>query len=105
MNKIALILAAASMAAFSGAAVAQATPTFATADANQDGFVDFGEAQAAFPGLTQNNFDQVDTNKDGKLTQDEFNQLGGSYTPKTGETSSASSTSTAPSSPPPSSAP
>jgi hypothetical protein len=90
MNKIALILAAAGLAAFSGAAVAQGTPTFATADANHDGFVDFGEAQAAFPGLTQNNFDQVDTNKDGKLTQDEFNQLGGTYSPQNNQSSSAS---------------
>ncbi len=98
MNKIALILAAAGMAAFSGAAVAQATPTFAQADTNGDGFVDFGEAQVAFPGLTQNNFNQVDNNKDGKLSQDEFNQLGGSYTPKAGDTSSSSSTAPAPSS-------
>ena len=93
MNRIALILAAAGMAAFSGAAVAQATPTFAQADTNGDGFVDFGEAQVAFPGLTQNNFNQVDTNKDGKLTQDEFNQLGGSYSPQTNETSSNASAS------------
>lgn len=85
MNKIALLIAAAGVAGFSGAAFAQDTsapngagaPSFDAADTNHDGFVDFGEAQAAYPGLTQNNFDQVDTNKDGKLTADEYAQLGG----------------------------
>ncbi len=84
MKKIALILAAAGIAGFAGAAVAQATPTFAQADTNSDGFVDFGEAQAAFPGLTQNNFDQVDANKDGKLSEAEYGQLAPSLTNSTG---------------------
>lgn len=99
MNKIALILAAAGMAAFSGAAVAQSggAPTFAAADTNHDGFVDFQEAQVAYPGLDQKNFDQVDTNKDGKLTQDEYNQLGGEQYNNGGNTTSSSST--APSNP------
>ncbi len=85
MNKIALIVAAAGVVGFGGAAFAQdastvspgaGAPSFETADANHDGFVDFPEAQAAYPGLDQNNFDQVDTNKDGKLTADEYQQLG-----------------------------
>lgn len=80
MQKIALIIAAAGIASFSGFAMAQTTPTFAQADTNQDGFVDFGEAQVAFPGLTQNNFDQIDANKDGKLTAAEFAELGPSLT-------------------------
>jgi len=84
MNKIALIVAAVGVAGFTGGAFAQSSaspgagaPAFDVADANHDGFVDFTEALAAYPGLTQNNFDQVDTNKDGKLTADEYNQLGG----------------------------
>jgi EF hand len=86
MNKIALIIAAAGMAGFTGAAIAQdassapnggGAPSFDMADSNHDGFVDFSEAQAAYPGLDQNNFDQVDTNKDGKLTLGEYGQLGG----------------------------
>jgi len=84
MNKIALIVAAVGVAGFTGGAFAQSSaspgagaPAFDVADANHDGFVDLTEAQVAYPGLDQKNFDQVDTNKDGKLTADEYNQLGG----------------------------
>lgn len=85
MNKLALIIAAAGVAGFTGSAFAQAAatspgagaPTFDQADTNHDGYVDFTEAVAAYPGLNQDNFDQVDTNKDGKLSVDEYNQLGG----------------------------
>ena len=73
MNKIALIIAAAGVAGFSGAAFAQGTsPTFEQADTNHDGSVDFAEAQAAFPGLTEGQFKNADTNHDDKLTADEY---------------------------------
>jgi hypothetical protein len=73
MNKIALIIAAAGVAGFGGAAFAQGTsPTFAQADTNHDGFVDMAEATAAFPGLTDGQFKNADTNHDGQLTPDEY---------------------------------
>ena len=60
MNKIALIVAVAGVAAFTGSAFAQGSaadtspgagaPTFNTADTNKDGFIDFSEAAAAYPG-------------------------------------------------------
>jgi EF hand domain-containing protein len=73
MNKIALIIAAAGVAGFSGAAFAQGTsPTFEQADTNHNGFVDFTEAQVAFPGLTDGQFKNADINHDEKLTADEY---------------------------------
>ena len=73
MNKIALIIAAAGVAGFSGAAFAQGTsPTFDQADTNHDGFVDYAEAQVAFPGLTEGQFKNADANHDDKLTADEY---------------------------------
>lgn len=76
MNKIALIIAAAGVAGFSGAAFAQGTsPTFEQADTDHDGFVGLAEAQAAFPGLTENQFKNADSNKDDKLSADEYASL------------------------------
>lgn len=76
MNKMALIIAAAGVAGFSGAAFAQGTsPTFQQADADHNGFVDFAEAQAAFPNLTDGQFKNADTNHDDQLTEAEYASL------------------------------
>ncbi len=40
-------------------------------DANQDGKVTFGEAQASFPQLTQERFNALDRNKDGSIGPDD----------------------------------
>lgn len=80
MKKLALIAAAGLTLATFGigaGAYAQAAPTFAEADTDHDGFVDFNEAVASHPGLGQQAFDQADTNKDGKLDEAEYAQLGG----------------------------
>ena len=80
MKKLALIAAAGLTLAslgFSAGAFAQAAPSFVEADSDHDGFVDFNEAQASYPGLGQQAFDQADTNKDGKLDEAEYMQLGG----------------------------
>jgi hypothetical protein len=80
MKKLALFAAAGLTLAslgFSAGAFAQAAPTFAEADSDHDGFVDFNEAQASHPGLGQQAFDQADTNKDGVLDEAEYAQLGG----------------------------
>ena len=104
MNKIALIIAAVGVAGFTGTAFAQSTsngagaPGFDVADSNHDGFVDYAEALAAYPGLTQNNFNDADTNKDGKLTSAEYGQLGGAGQYNNGENSNNNNSTTAASS-------
>jgi Ca2+-binding EF-hand superfamily protein len=44
------------------------------ADVNQDGFIDKAEADASLPRVGKN-FDKLDTNRDGKLSQDEFRAM------------------------------
>ena len=80
MKKLALLAAAGLTIAslgFGASAYAQAAPSFADADSDHDGYVDFNEAKAAYPNLGQQAFDQADTNKDGKLDEAEYAQLGG----------------------------
>ncbi len=48
---------------------------FAAADADHSGGLSFTEAAAAIPGLTQDQFNQMDANGDGQLTQAELNQF------------------------------
>jgi hypothetical protein len=83
MNKLALIAAAALTAAsFGAAAIAQdatqsETGNFDSVDANKDGFVSWDEALGAYPTLTQEIFNQADTNADGTLDEAEFTGLEG----------------------------
>jgi len=44
---------------------------FATLDINGDGYVDWEEAKSKYPGISHEIFDQIDSNKDGKI---EFNE-------------------------------
>ena len=76
---VAVTLALASAAAFAQAK--QAAPDHAKArmqlDANHDGVIDRAEAAKA-PKLAEH-FDQMDTNKDGKLSADERRQMQGNH--------------------------
>ena len=80
MKKTPLLLAAALLAATTGAALAQADAPAAPAkaraplDTNQDGVIDRTEA-AAHPRLAAR-FDTLDKNKDGKLAGDEMPRRG-----------------------------
>ena len=76
MNKLHLLAAAVTVALASTLAVAQTTPSagHARPDANGDGVIDRSEA-AAFPKLASR-FDQLDKDKDGKLTAAERRQHG-----------------------------
>lgn len=69
---------AGSVAAFAQTrADASARPARATLDANQDGFVDRSEA-AAMPRLAER-FDQIDADKDGRLSSAELPARGGKH--------------------------
>ncbi len=48
---------------------------FTAADGDHSGGLNRTEAVAAVPGLTQDQFSQLDANGDGQLTQDELNQI------------------------------
>ncbi len=76
MKKLHLLAAAVTVALASTLAVAQTTPSagHARPDANGDGVIDRSEA-AAFPKLASR-FDQLDKDKDGKLTAAERPQQG-----------------------------
>ena len=76
MNKLHLLAAAVTVALASTLAVAQTTPSagHARPDANGDGVIDRSEA-AAFPKLASR-FDQLDKDKDGRLTAAERPQHG-----------------------------
>ena len=76
MNKLHLLAAAVTVALASTLAVAQTRPAagHARPDANGDGIIDRSEA-AAFPKLASR-FDQLDKDKDGKLTAAERPQHG-----------------------------
>ncbi|MBN8262069.1 MAG: hypothetical protein J0L59_07075 [Xanthomonadales bacterium] len=76
MNKLHLLAAAVTVALASTLAVAQTRPAAGPArpDANGDGIIDRSEA-AAFPKLASR-FDQLDKDKDGKLTAAERPQHG-----------------------------
>ena len=79
MNKLTIVAIAALSAASFGVAgaYAQAGGDFAKADGNNDGKVSMTEALGVYPALTQAQFDQVDTNKDGSLDEAEFGTLAG----------------------------
>jgi hypothetical protein len=79
MNKLTIVAVAAVSAALFGVsgAIAQAGGDFASVDGNKDGKVDMTEATGVYPGLTQAQFDQADTNKDGSLDEAEFGSLAG----------------------------
>jgi hypothetical protein len=97
MKKLALLAAVSLVAAgFGGAAMAQGTDdAFQKADANHDTFVDLTEAQGVYSTLTQAQFDQADTNKDGKLDAAEFGSLQGLTATDQGNQTSSSSASSA----------
>lgn len=79
MKKLTIVAIAALSAASFGVAgaYAQAGGDFAKADGNTDGKVSMTEALGVYPTLTQAQFDQVDTNKDGSLDEAEFGTLAG----------------------------
>lgn len=92
MNKLTIVAIAALSAASFGVAgaYAQAGGDFAKADGNTDGKVSMTEALGVYPTLTQAQFDQVDTNKDGSLDEAEFGTLAG-LLPTANENGSSSS--------------
>lgn len=76
-----LLLTALVLAALSSNACAQRQVTdeqkqamqerWRAADSNGDGFIDRAEAEASLPWIAKR-FDQLDANRDGKLSQDEL---------------------------------
>lgn len=81
MNKLAIIAAAALTAGTFGAVAIAQDASFGAADANGDGVVSFDEAFAVYPGLTQDVFNQADSNGDGSLDDIEFAGLGAAAFP------------------------
>ncbi|MCA1901996.1 MAG: PASTA domain-containing protein [Candidatus Hydrogenedens sp.] len=71
---------------------------FATLDINGDSYVDWEEAKSKYPGLTQEVFNQVDTNSDGNISKSEAGIAGqegeGSIQPKEDEGSTETPTET-----------
>lgn len=57
------------------AAAPEAIVDLASVDADGDGFVGFGELQAAFPGLSANDFRALDINRDNRLGATELYTL------------------------------
>jgi Ca2+-binding EF-hand superfamily protein len=86
MKIISLLKSAAltSLILFSGIACAQqqlsdekkeaALERLQAADANQDGFIDKTEADAKLPRVAKN-FDKLDSNRDGRLSPEEFKAM------------------------------
>jgi len=73
MKKI--IFLAIGFTALAGAAFAQGTNpvyVFKDVDMNGDNYVDLSEAQARAPDITLGQFLNADTDKDGRLNQDDF---------------------------------
>ncbi|MFO1208380.1 MAG: hypothetical protein U1E40_04065 [Amaricoccus sp.] len=68
---------AAAAGAFAGPA--GASVSFSQADPNHDGYVDWAEAQKAFPLLKKIHFQKCDANGDGKIDQAEFPLLSNFY--------------------------
>jgi hypothetical protein len=58
-----------------GAAAPEAFVDLAAVDADGDGFVDFGELQAAFPGLSASDFRALDLNGDNRMGATELYSL------------------------------
>lgn len=80
MRKLALTVAAAlAVGTFATGALAQGTAggDFSNADGNKDGGVSYQEAVGAYPGLTEEQYNQADTNQDGTLNEAEFGSLAG----------------------------
>ena len=67
----------ATIAALLSAPAFAAHPDRARLDANGDGKVDFAEVQAAHPDFTIEKFTAADANRDGQLSDDEWNKLSG----------------------------
>ena len=86
MNKLTIVAVAALSAAAFGitGALAQAQSGFTNVDADHDGKVTMTEAAAQYPSLTQAQFDQADTNKDGSLDEAEYGSLAGLFPTQAG---------------------
>jgi hypothetical protein len=78
MNKLAALAAMAATAAAFGTAgvLAQSNDSFARADGNNSGEITFQEARGRFPTITQNLFDQADSNHNGVLDETEWGEIG-----------------------------
>ncbi|MDR6842674.1 hypothetical protein [Pseudoxanthomonas sacheonensis] len=80
--------AAAALILFSGIACAQqsisdeqkqaALERLQGADANKDGFIDKTEAEAKLPRVAKN-FDKLDSNRDGRLSPEEFRAMASKF--------------------------
>jgi hypothetical protein len=71
-----LTLAGAALCAFAGAAGAT---SFAQADINRDGVVEYWEAARVFPRLAEVHFAKCDPNGDGVIKRNEFPLLSNFY--------------------------
>lgn len=95
VNKLTITAIAAVSAALFGVSGAYAEGgNFANVDADHDSKVTLTEATGAYPTLTQAQFDQADSNKDGSLDEAEFGTLAG-LLPAANENGGSSSSSSA----------